>query len=206
MSTADKVLCVTGGTGYVASWLVKSLLQRGYIVKATVQDPAPTCFGGRHVDMRWLPVVTGRSAVTGCRRLSIAGCRLSLDVSWSIITSHRRLPNGEAPTGGHGHGLCRCVGPDCPGSTGAGRAVLPIRSAGLGWPKDRNRARHWGMLRTFDGVVDFPLGGNSDPSLLSYRIRFSQHAIAFFEISLQNRTSFACPFRNFECSLCFVGR
>ncbi|XP_056170517.1 phenylacetaldehyde reductase-like [Syzygium oleosum] len=39
MSTADKVLCVTGGTGYIASWLVKSLLQRGYTVKATVQDP-----------------------------------------------------------------------------------------------------------------------------------------------------------------------
>ncbi|KAF8414062.1 hypothetical protein HHK36_002061 [Tetracentron sinense] len=31
--------CVTGATGYVGSWLVKSLLQRGYMVHATVRDP-----------------------------------------------------------------------------------------------------------------------------------------------------------------------
>ncbi|GAV85203.1 Epimerase domain-containing protein [Cephalotus follicularis] len=34
-----KVVCVTGASGYIASWLVKSLLQRGYTVKATVRDP-----------------------------------------------------------------------------------------------------------------------------------------------------------------------
>ncbi|MBA0859085.1 hypothetical protein Goshw_003176 [Gossypium schwendimanii] len=39
MSGAEKVVCVTGASGYVASWLVKLLLQRGYTVKATVRDP-----------------------------------------------------------------------------------------------------------------------------------------------------------------------
>ncbi|BAT93472.1 Cinnamoyl-CoA reductase [Vigna angularis] len=40
MSTgAGKVACVTGASGYIASWLVKFLLQRGYTVKATVRDP-----------------------------------------------------------------------------------------------------------------------------------------------------------------------
>ncbi|CAN1787793.1 Phenylacetaldehyde reductase [Linum perenne] len=34
-----KVVCVTGASGYIASWLVKLLLQRGYTVKATVRDP-----------------------------------------------------------------------------------------------------------------------------------------------------------------------
>ncbi|GAV70972.1 Epimerase domain-containing protein [Cephalotus follicularis] len=34
-----KVVCVTGASGYIASWLVKVLLQRGYTVKATVRDP-----------------------------------------------------------------------------------------------------------------------------------------------------------------------
>uniref|UniRef100_A0A6N2L6G2 NAD-dependent epimerase/dehydratase domain-containing protein n=1 Tax=Salix viminalis TaxID=40686 RepID=A0A6N2L6G2_SALVM len=34
-----KVVCVTGGSGYIASWLVKLLLQRGYTVKTTVRDP-----------------------------------------------------------------------------------------------------------------------------------------------------------------------
>ncbi|KAJ4726164.1 Dihydroflavonol 4-reductase [Melia azedarach] len=35
-----KTFCVTGATGYIGSWLVKTLLQRGYIVHATVRDPA----------------------------------------------------------------------------------------------------------------------------------------------------------------------
>ncbi|XP_043687401.1 dihydroflavonol 4-reductase [Telopea speciosissima] len=36
---APTTFCVTGATGYVGSWLVKSLLQRGYFVHATVRDP-----------------------------------------------------------------------------------------------------------------------------------------------------------------------
>ncbi|KAF5183937.1 Cinnamoyl-coa reductase, partial [Thalictrum thalictroides] len=32
-------VCVTGGGGYQASWLVKLLLSKGYMVHATVRDP-----------------------------------------------------------------------------------------------------------------------------------------------------------------------
>ncbi|XP_058219962.1 putative anthocyanidin reductase isoform X5 [Rhododendron vialii] len=32
--------CVTGATGYIGSWLVKSLLRKGYTVHATLRDPA----------------------------------------------------------------------------------------------------------------------------------------------------------------------
>lgn len=39
MSGEKKVVCVTGASGYIASWIVKLLLQRGYIVRATVRDP-----------------------------------------------------------------------------------------------------------------------------------------------------------------------
>ncbi|OAY39973.1 hypothetical protein MANES_10G138900v8 [Manihot esculenta] len=39
MNGEGKVVCVTGGSGYIASWLVKILLQRGYVVKTTVRDP-----------------------------------------------------------------------------------------------------------------------------------------------------------------------
>ncbi|KAB2627501.1 cinnamoyl-CoA reductase 1-like [Pyrus ussuriensis x Pyrus communis] len=34
-----KTVCVTGASGYIASWLVKLLLQKGYTVKGTVRDP-----------------------------------------------------------------------------------------------------------------------------------------------------------------------
>ncbi|KAI4306728.1 hypothetical protein L6164_029981 [Bauhinia variegata] len=38
-SGTGKLVCVTGASGYIASWLVKLLLQRGYTVKASVRDP-----------------------------------------------------------------------------------------------------------------------------------------------------------------------
>ncbi|XP_017603510.1 phenylacetaldehyde reductase-like isoform X3 [Gossypium arboreum] len=38
-SGAGKTVCVTGASGYIASWLVKQLLLRGYTVKASVRDP-----------------------------------------------------------------------------------------------------------------------------------------------------------------------
>lgn len=39
MEGEDKgVVCVTGGTGYVASWLIMKLLQLGYRVRTTVRS------------------------------------------------------------------------------------------------------------------------------------------------------------------------
>ncbi|KAJ0038517.1 hypothetical protein Pint_23932 [Pistacia integerrima] len=35
----EKVVCVTGASGYIVSWLVKLFLERGYSVKTTVRDP-----------------------------------------------------------------------------------------------------------------------------------------------------------------------
>lgn len=39
MNGAGKTVCVTGGSGYIASCLVKLLLERGYSVKASVRNP-----------------------------------------------------------------------------------------------------------------------------------------------------------------------
>ncbi|KAG2304937.1 hypothetical protein Bca52824_033588 [Brassica carinata] len=38
-SVEEKTVCVTGASGYIASWIVKLLLLRGYTVKASVRDP-----------------------------------------------------------------------------------------------------------------------------------------------------------------------
>nr|CAD1821941.1 unnamed protein product [Ananas comosus var. bracteatus] len=40
MSGVGKLVCVTGASGYIASWLVKLLLRRGYTVRASVRDPS----------------------------------------------------------------------------------------------------------------------------------------------------------------------
>nr|ABK27038.1 unknown [Picea sitchensis] len=37
-----QVYCVTGGGGYIGSWLVKTLLENGYTVHATLRDPGNT--------------------------------------------------------------------------------------------------------------------------------------------------------------------
>ncbi|XP_027090627.1 cinnamoyl-CoA reductase 2 [Coffea arabica] len=38
MAKKEEVVCVTGGSGYIGSWLVRLLLDRGYTVHATVKD------------------------------------------------------------------------------------------------------------------------------------------------------------------------
>ncbi|CAM0952048.1 unnamed protein product [Alopecurus aequalis] len=39
-SSPPPLVCVTGGGGFIGSWLVKLLLSRGYAVHATVRDPS----------------------------------------------------------------------------------------------------------------------------------------------------------------------
>ncbi|XP_043691621.1 phenylacetaldehyde reductase-like [Telopea speciosissima] len=39
MAGTGKTVCVTGASGYIASWLVKYLLAKGYTVKASVRNP-----------------------------------------------------------------------------------------------------------------------------------------------------------------------
>ena len=34
----NKPVCVTGASGYIASWIVKDLLDNGFVVHATVRD------------------------------------------------------------------------------------------------------------------------------------------------------------------------
>jgi len=39
MGSESLTVCVTGASGFIGSWLVMSLIQRGYTVRATVIDP-----------------------------------------------------------------------------------------------------------------------------------------------------------------------
>ncbi|CAJ1972462.1 unnamed protein product [Sphenostylis stenocarpa] len=39
MSSTSETVCVTGASGFIGSWLVMRLMERGYTVRATVRDP-----------------------------------------------------------------------------------------------------------------------------------------------------------------------
>nr|AAF23884.2 dihydroflavanol reductase 3 [Lotus corniculatus] len=40
MGSVPETVCVTGAAGFIGSWLVMRLMERGYMVRATVRDPA----------------------------------------------------------------------------------------------------------------------------------------------------------------------
>ncbi|MQL72423.1 hypothetical protein Taro_004726 [Colocasia esculenta] len=78
-AAAGKVVCVTGASGYIASWLVKLLLEKGYTVKATVRDPGLVFDDG---ELDGAPV--DWSPVSGVRRLWYAARTPLLSTSSSL--------------------------------------------------------------------------------------------------------------------------
>ncbi|KAK3435071.1 hypothetical protein EUGRSUZ_D02454, partial [Eucalyptus grandis] len=61
-------VCVTGGTGYVASWLIKKLLEKGYTIRTTVRSATD----GNERDLSYLTNLPGAA-----ERLQIFGADLS---------------------------------------------------------------------------------------------------------------------------------
>ncbi|WMV10558.1 hypothetical protein MTR67_003943 [Solanum verrucosum] len=45
--------CVTGGTGFIAAYLIKSLLLKGHIVRTTVRDPVSFADNAEKVGFLW---------------------------------------------------------------------------------------------------------------------------------------------------------
>lgn len=39
MVVQGDIVCVTGAAGFIGSWLIKRLLEHGYVVRATIRDP-----------------------------------------------------------------------------------------------------------------------------------------------------------------------
>lgn len=53
MSGEGKLVCVTGASGFVASWIVKLLLARGYTVHATIQSLGQSLFVIFRLEFGW---------------------------------------------------------------------------------------------------------------------------------------------------------
>ena len=78
---APRRVCVTGGAGYIASWLIKLLLSRGYAVHATVRDPSK-----RPAAALMLFLLPAAKSPSDTERLRVPPAEEQLD---------RRLPQGS---------------------------------------------------------------------------------------------------------------
>ncbi|WVZ87285.1 hypothetical protein U9M48_033946 [Paspalum notatum var. saurae] len=89
---AKKTACVTGGNGYIASALVKMLLEEGYAVKTTVRDPDDTEKNSHLMELKALgPLEIFRADLDdeGSFDDAVAGCDYAFLVAApvNIITS-----------------------------------------------------------------------------------------------------------------------
>ncbi|XP_040381301.1 putative anthocyanidin reductase [Oryza brachyantha] len=113
-------VCVTGSTGYVGSWLVRTLLRRGYRVHATARDPAKAWQVFSAVDEKeQLRVFRADmadegsfdTAASGCVALFHVAASMDLHVSPDVdnIEEHVRTRALEPATRGTINVLQSCV-------------------------------------------------------------------------------------------------
>ncbi|VAH52401.1 unnamed protein product [Triticum turgidum subsp. durum] len=72
-----KTACVTGGSGYIASALIKLLLQKGYAVKTTVRDPDDMEKNSHLKDLQALgplEIIRAQLEVEGSFDEAVSGC------------------------------------------------------------------------------------------------------------------------------------
>lgn len=74
LSVPVQTVCVTGAGGFIASWIVKLLLERGYAVKGTVRNP------GKLTSYIRIPFVEFEDIVLAC---SVIQTRLMNILSFS---------------------------------------------------------------------------------------------------------------------------
>jgi hypothetical protein len=81
--SARKTACVTGGSGYIASALVKTLLEKGYAVKTTVRNPGQILLLLIHLD---------HFSVQSCSPLRFSPLKLLVIVIFGCQMTRRRTP------------------------------------------------------------------------------------------------------------------
>ncbi|PUZ71310.1 hypothetical protein GQ55_2G304000 [Panicum hallii var. hallii] len=98
MAGSREKVCVTGAGGYIASWLVKLLLARGYAVHATVRDPSDL----KNAHLRQLEGASENLRVFkadvldhGTLAGAVAGCRGVFHVAFPVPTDKVVDPETE---------------------------------------------------------------------------------------------------------------
>ncbi|XP_042505683.1 cinnamoyl-CoA reductase 1-like [Macadamia integrifolia] len=94
MMVSGQIVCVTGAGGFIASWLIKLLLERGYFVKGTVLDPNDP----KNSHLRELPGAKER--LTLCKAdipdyesilHAVKGCSGLFHVAFPIVNDLKRV-------------------------------------------------------------------------------------------------------------------
>ncbi|TKW33866.1 hypothetical protein SEVIR_2G267300v4 [Setaria viridis] len=91
-------VCVTGAGGYIASWLVKLLLSRGYAVHATVRDPCDpknAHLGRLEGASENLRLLKADVLDHGALAAAVAGCRGVFHVACPVPTDKVVDPESE---------------------------------------------------------------------------------------------------------------
>ena len=77
--------CMTGASGYIAAWLVKLLIQRGYTVKATVRDTSQCSLSLQYPYVMWLTVL---QEIIGENQSTFVAERLITD---NVLVAHELM-------------------------------------------------------------------------------------------------------------------
>ncbi|GAY36939.1 hypothetical protein CUMW_025520, partial [Citrus unshiu] len=105
----NKVVCITGVSGFIASWLVNLLLQRAYIVKATVRDPSQHTDHLRELDgaKERLLLLKANLLEEGSFDSAVDGCEeRCIRVILSSFKCNRRTISQREPMSGEGKVVC----------------------------------------------------------------------------------------------------
>ena len=76
---------MTGASGYIAAWLVKLLIQRGYTVKATVRDTSQCSLSLQYPYVMWLTVL---QEIIGENQSTFVAERLITD---NVLVAHELM-------------------------------------------------------------------------------------------------------------------
>ena len=94
-SEAKGPICVTGGSGFLGSWCVKMLLDKGYTVHATTRSAAKAAYltelDGAEVQRREETEENRREDSTGSLRRAQGVCHCSLVHSHTLLSTHALL-------------------------------------------------------------------------------------------------------------------
>ncbi|KAK3143631.1 hypothetical protein QOZ80_4AG0302830 [Eleusine coracana subsp. coracana] len=103
-----KTACVTGGNGYIASALIKVLLEKGYVVKTTVRNPDDIAKNSHFKDLQALgPLEVFRAdldeegsfddAVAGCDYAFLVAAPVNLTISLVSLCSILTIGSSPVP-------------------------------------------------------------------------------------------------------------